>query len=242
MKLKPYEPQESCMYRRLGVIDEKVIFPDKYCKEVMDIVNSSDFKQCIEQYDNLDLMVKALSFIFQKYHIEFHVEHLPKGLDTITPLGFNGAGTYSDQYNTIFIVVNPHILKSKQSPDAFKMMKSALCKLIKHEIIHRVQKTNVHNQKMKSKIYDNSKKVPAEYYAGKYEIMAYAYTIIQDLRLLGNYDDEEILQSLRSNKAKDLIQIGDYSYTFRMYTKLFDLESDVVKKLYKYIFQYLTED
>ena len=95
---------------------------------------------------------------------------------------------------------------------------------------------------MKSKIYDNSKKVPAEYYAGKYEIMAYAYTIIQDLKLLGNYADEEILQSLRSNKAKDLIRIGDYSYTFRMYTKLFDLDSDVVTKLYKYIFQYLTED
>lgn len=242
MKLKKYDPTKlTGNIRRFGEpLNEKVIFPDKYSEDIQKIIHSSKFQKYVYKYDNLMVLTKNLNSLFKKYHIIFYVDFLPKGVDSAVETGFNGAGALSDKYNTIFFTLNSNFKKSTLSDSNFAKMKEGFIKLLNHEIVHRVQKQHINNEKQKVSIYDNAiTDSDLKYYSGKYEIMAYAYTIVQDWKLLGNLSDEEILKYLRSRDAQELMKMYRYSYTFQRYTSLFDKNSDVRKLLYKYIVEYI---
>lgn len=245
MKLKKYNPAKYVgNIRRFGVsLKEKVVFPDNYSKEIQKIISGKWFKYVIFKYREPQNLLKKLNKLFKHFKISFEFDPVPKGGDSIVSLGFNGAGTLSDKYNSIFIVLNKNFFKSSSSEDNFNKMCKGFINLLNHEIIHRQQKTFVANEKLKRDIYDNSPNDSDKvYYYSKYEIMAHAYTIIQDWKLLGNMTDTDIINSLRTKRFQDISKLWDYSNAFRNYTVLFDMDSDVIKLLYKYIYMYLKED
>jgi len=242
--LTPYKRKYDNEYRvTSSALKEGVIYPDNYIKDIEKKINTERFNNLIITSDNLNKLCKRLSVIFWFNNIKFIPENTPKGIDKMVIYGLNGGGTLSDKNNTIFIKLNNNSLMREKNIVHYKMFCKMLVNLIKHELIHRGQKLFIKNKELKQKIYDTSVfDSDKKYYSNKYEIMAHAFTIIEDLKLLGNLETERIRDTIKRNDIGSLMFLGGISYAFHQYTTLFDMNSKEIKLLYKYIFMYLNEE
>lgn len=101
--------------------------------------------------------------------------------------------------------------------------------VLKHEIIHRLQFLNIKQEKERLKIAHKQSKSDKAYLSSKHEIMAWAWNIIEILRML--YTNEEIANQLRSGNI-DSVMYNDY-------LTLFDKNSKQIRMLNKYMYKYL---
>lgn len=102
--------------------------------------------------------------------------------------------------------------------------------ILKHELIHREQSKRINWSKYDFKNQENVK----DYYSNKQEIMAYAKNIVDQLYRIYKTNNW-VLDFLRHPKA-------GVSSRFDTYIKLFKKDSNEIKRLYKYMYEYVIID
>ena len=72
-----------------------------------------------------------------------------------------------------------------------------------------------------------------DYYADKDEIMAYAWTIYDQLKSQ-NLTHSKIIEIIQNN-----IDVSELCPVLQKYRRLFSVNSSVLKRLYKYVYEYV---
>ena len=106
--------------------------------------------------------------------------------------------------------------------------------MLGHELIHREQYLKIEDDKLREKIF-KSNLDPKTYLSKKYELMSYAWQIIEFFKLTGK-TDEEIKKILQHNSMLKF----SFSPVLLFYHETFKNNPDVLKRLYKYMYEYLT--
>lgn len=236
--MRKYESYFGNHYR-IDKLNEAVIIHNEYLKKIKKKILGNTFKKIVLKSEYLQEISRMLTSFFSWNHIDFDFENkIVNSKDRIVPFGFNDAGVISDKYNTIYIVLNPNILKIKE--EMYTDFVKIFIYLLKHELIHRAQKLHLKSTEEKQKVYDTRRDASdTVYFSNKYEIMARAFTIVEECRLFGNMTDEEIIDLSKLSKKYTDYQLVNISYSLWKYRGMFNKNSDTMKLLYKYIVEYV---
>jgi len=213
---------------------EAVINVDKY-STLLERVTETIYRDLKGKSLNRVSMIRYFNKLFKKFKIEFKIvkeEQVIK--NNVYKIGLIGAETLLDKYSTIKIYCNMNIFDITTNEEACKLFIKFLIRLIKHELIHRVQVINILDLKIKKSLATN-KKDQIEYYKNIHELMAYAWEILEELRFSG-LTDKQI-----EHKLKKLDFTANHSGILFHYVKMFDNNREVLHKLYKYIYMYIHE-
>lgn len=217
--MKRYKPLNfHGIYDNFSLLSEAVIKVEAYDK----LLNSF-FKKCESSIKgkniSLESIVKTLNKEFSFLKIIFQVD---------SKLKEEEGGTDDDKYNTIYIFLIPKSnLSFYEYEDKYI---NFLISIIHHELIHRNQAIRMKDQEIISYIFGQETEDIKEYLQKKDEIMSFAFMIIEDSRAHG-WSDDKILKYLKSYVNPSRI--------FNSYLDIFDKDSDVIKTLVKYMYQYL---
>ena len=115
----------------------------------------------------------------------------------------------------------------------FRRFKEKFLILSEHELIHVAQYISVQTDEIRDKIFkskDNTDFI--KYLSNKHEIMAYAKTIIEELRF-GGYKNSDILNAIkyRQNEKSQILDTYIYHFEYK--------DEEVLHRLYKCIYEYL---
>jgi len=188
---------------------EAVIVPD--IKRYMDIFNNGHFNNMVKLCSDNDEFISLLNQVFRGSGIKF-IYKTVREFDGIIRDG------------VIVIYVGDNVLYNFINNNNRFM--NTLRVILSHELVHREQQRRIDW----SRYYHHRSGVRGNI-DNKQEIMAYARTIIDKLmNVYGNYKKNVIkfLQRPRDGVVKE----------FDMYINTFDKDSDIVKRLYKYMYEY----
>lgn len=212
----------------------------KFINEATVNVDMTDINTRIKAIKKLDIPnlaqgIEALNSLFKDVGINFNL----KSGKSLNGTGLAGGMTYNDGnikvylYQDFFDVIENNFV-------SFAM---TLSRILEHELIHREQDDKINPDKLsnvQSKYYDKHIKPKdiKSYLSGKDEIMAHANSIVRKLQHDG-ITNEEILELLR--------HINEYDYQelpmhLQDYTREFKDNPKVLKRLYKYMYQYVIGD
>jgi len=232
-------------YKRLPIdslmLQEAVIYPEAYIKEIEKVLKNPLLKKSIVNFTTTLNLCKRLSFILRKYKIDF-IEAKTLGNTDFPSVvnGINGGFTLSDKYSTIKIEINSYANNIKMNDNYFNLFIDNLLIILKHELIHRGQRIHIGYKKLKKLDIFHDKEF-FEYLKDKHELMSYAFQIIQEFKLSGGYSDAEILTYIQKGDSGIDRQLGRFSFTLFIYKSAFNSQPEVLKQLYKYIYEYLTD-
>jgi hypothetical protein len=232
--MKRYKP----LYPRYSFnLLESIIKPESYIKDIEDKLNK--FLPTIKnkKYD-LKKLCSKLEWHFSKNKIYFFPESSrSNGGELYISRGINNAGTKADRYSSIGIYCNPLLVEIQKSEMFANDFRKWFLFILKHELIHRGQNLAIRDTKLLSQVMVKEFGNEEEYLSDKQEIMARAWEIIELFKLMGHFNKEEI--KIRIRKYNTYRGINS---TLDSYFKLFTIESDVIKLLYKYMYLYLEEN
>jgi len=110
--------------------------------------------------------------------------------------------------------------------------------VIGHELIHREQMIHINDVKLREYIYNlilvKDLNTARKYLSRKYEIMSYAWQIIETFRMT-SITDKEIQSILQDSSQKKFA----FSPILLWYHKVFTIEEEPLKRLCKNMFEYL---
>lgn len=186
--------------------------------------------------------LKKLTSLFTPWKLLF----LPATKDMVTKNGVGkGAVSISTEGVVIKIYLNVSDIFYYKSEGMFAQYAMELAGTIEHELIHIEQLTRVVKQgKNIAAVLQKggSGSSEKEYYGSEHELMAYANTIVRTLEA-ADFDKEEIIDMLR--KPNDNITpytASDWSGELEIYLNVFKDQPKVIKRLYKYMYMYLTKE
>jgi uncharacterized protein (UPF0335 family) len=214
---------------------ESVFRPDKYTlilyNTIKGIINSNQDKQ----FRYPELMCNYLNEKFKLFNITFENEGY--AYDTGKISGINIMGTSHINFE-IRIFCSPYIKDLFINKNLQEKFLQVFKELVGHELIHRGQFLTVKNKEDREKIFKNNLQDNIKYYSRKTEIMSYAWQIIEELRFQG-FSNKKIINYIHIKRKDDELypekEILDYYiFTFR--------DSDILKRLYKYMYEYLEGD
>jgi hypothetical protein len=186
-------------------------------------------------FESLDDLIISLNSYFIDEKIIFISSKTKMKFDS----GLTSAG-YNPKTNELYLFYNSDISNAfkmenkEQDIYDYKWFLEDLEGFIGHEIIHRMQY-------FKDKIKDvgvMSKENRKKYLAKPKEIMAYAWQIVQTFKLNGK-DDDFIKFVLGSKRDLENVKIINFIPMLAEYYNTFDKDSNTMKLLYKYIYQYV---
>jgi len=191
------------------------------------------------------------TFFTKKYAIEFKYEENAKINNNAVP-GLCNAAILDDDRITILLVCNKSLPYLFRSDYDFSKFEHELISILGHEVIHREQELKIKSADIRRKLIVNYSKIrdslksqdPKEwdifYKSNKKEIMAFSWSIIEDLRYHKKTDEEilEIIQHI-SRKDVDIFFYNMMSSALASYISLFKNRDEPLKTLYKYIYEYL---
>jgi hypothetical protein len=201
---------------------EAVINPEEYTDNLVEILDKN--KKILEQQTHPEDLCKLLSNLYYSHKIIFKVFSSDNNL-----MIYSGS---SDDEN-IYIRCTPAIIEAY---DKYEEFKNQFEKYLKHELIHRYQFLKMKSDSVIKQIIRKSRRDQISYYGSPQEIMAYAWQIINDFRMTGKSD--EVIKQLIS---KDSFIATRYSAPLEMYKRLFQENSEVLNRLYKYMYEYLNQ-
>jgi hypothetical protein len=189
-------------------------------------------KTSITTIDDLNSISPKIQYITQKQFKKMNkVATLPSNFKSAI-IHNNGIGAGTVYNGIIYIICDPKLLiKSLNSPIKEHLIKM-LRLIVRHESIH-IQQIDRSGGKVKDVDKAETPEEFKEYMGNKQEIMAYAQSIVDSLRMQ-NLSDNQILQQLRQGRIWD--------NSMRTYRYLFKDEPKVLNLLQKYIYQYLKND
>ena len=205
------------------------------------VIQPVDFMREVNQMGDLgsDTSIESINNIFDG-SVKFverdeFVMSLPEGKerDNVPPCQFNPMGLCFAAYNyhndTVYIVVKPeYFIDFVKTKFKFEGFKPHLNNILKHESIHKEQKRRRGEVIITNLEIDPSKDITG-YLSNKDEIMAYAETVVSELR--GMSSDEQILKDLRAGRVRS-----------RVYDDYKKIGGETFKRFVKYIYMYLTQD
>ena len=236
--LIPYERQffpSACIPYSMW---EAVVKPKHYLFDIGKVISKHE-KDFINIKNPERLCIK-LSLLMRIHKIKFKYDKKATSETGIYfKFGFSGAKTTVDKYNTITIVLNQYILNIKNHED-FKIFYKYFLMVLEHELIHRGQFLHIKGEALKNSVIRGYDENDIEQYIDKKEIMAYAWTIIQEFKLMFNFDNNKIRGII---KTRPLVNVT-FSPTLEFYRDITTKgkNSWVLKLLYKYMYLYLDGD
>ncbi len=208
-------------------VREAVIFPDIYIKDMLGTLTNHIQLFLKKSYTDKEI-IKLLIKIFLKDKILFILQ--PR-------IAVHGEvlnrGGFKQQSGYFIIFCNFDITNIQKDKESYKSFCYEFMDLIGHEMIHRIQYINSKEQWI---VKLQNTKDPKKYLFDPHEIMAYAWQIVQYFKLQ-NYTNKQIKEILSSTNNEKL-----NCRTLKAYHYFFDKDSDVIKRLYKYMYQYLDEE
>ena len=196
-----------------------------------------DLKKHPRMKNTVNSFIYHLNDVFSDNNIEFEWSNSPAKTGGIV-------GGEAGYRNNIFIV------KVLLNQDAFRIFKKnfaefalELSSTIEHELIHKSQYKNIPaniRQSVRSTPKDNkwSEETYKTYLSSSQELMAYANTIVRDFQKFG-YELDEVLNILRRIHEYDT---EDLPPKLVQYLDYFKENPEVLKKLYRYMYDYLIGD
>lgn len=228
------------MYNRLfdkdiliyeSLFSEAVIYPETYLKNIQKKINSLE----LYKYNNLTLrkVCNLLNLKFYFNNIKFMPDlHVMNGMEKYIDYGINRGATLPDKNATIGIFLNKNILNIKNK-DFYNSFLEWILFILKHELVHRGQNLAIKDKQLRSEVMIKNYKDKIDYLSDPQEIMARAWEIVELFKLL-DYTNEEILILIKTdNKEKYR------NDTLKVYKDLFKKDNMVLKRLYKYMYEYL---
>lgn len=215
---------------------EAVQRPENYVRVIIeDLQRRQNTIQQIAKKNNILNLALWLSTYLRKYKIIIRVDE-----EIGDYFGFSKeAETLPDKYNTIRMYINSKalLIAKEDTEHLFDRFLMGFSNILGHEIIHRLQfhnKVNVDLQK-----YLMSSKTDAEYWYKKQEMMAYAWTIIEEFRFM-KLSDEQILNIIKNVEIKKShILTLHVPQLYKYYLILFIDDTEARNRLHKYIYEYL---
>jgi len=208
-------------------IKEAVIFPDVYIQSMLETITSY-VQNFLKKSYNAKQITELLTRIFLKDKILFVLQsNIEAEGEVLNRSGFKQKTGY------FLMFCNPNITNIQKDKESYKSFCYEFMDLIGHEMIHRIQYINSKEQWI---VKLQNTKNPKKYLFDPHEIMAYAWQIIQYFKLQ-NYTNKQIKEILSSTNNEKL-----NCRTLKAYHYFFDKDSDVIKRLYKYMYQYLDEE
>jgi len=219
-------------YFSFEFLSEKVIDVNLYVSLVLKILDNF-YKKYKNNIFKSSKMTKALNEIFKSY--KFIFEYIGSIEKDEEKTGINIMGTKvdkKDKFPYIHILCNLYIGKCLENRENYENFRKKFQLLIEHEFIHRTQFLLMADKKLRYKVNSSSFDRDEEYFGDYREIMTYAKQMIEELRFNGKTDNE--ILNIVNNRIRNESSILD------LYLKLFKNKNDkVLKKLYKYIYEYL---
>lgn len=192
---------------------EAAIVPDT--KKHMDVFDNKHFNNMVKLCNSNDEFISLLNQVFKGSKIRFIYKPV-RELDGSTRDGI------------ITVYVGDNVLSNFVNHNT-KFM-NTLRVTLSHELVHREQQKRIDW----SRYYHYKSDVKGNI-DNKQEVMAYARTIVDRLLVVyGDYKKKVIgfLQRPKNGVVKE----------FDMYIDTFDKDSDVVKRLYKYMYEYVINE
>lgn len=189
---------------------EKVIIPD--IDEYIKVFSNNDFENMVNKCDNYEDFIGLLNHVFKSNNIKF----------IFKPSRKNDAETKN---RIIFIYVGDKILynflnKNKQFINTIRV-------ILSHELIHKEQQEKIDWSNYYHKISSIKGNID-----NKQEIMAYSNTVVKKLSIkLGGYK-LRMLKWLQKPQSGVILE-------FDIYLNNFDKNHKVIKRLYKYMYEYI---
>ena len=209
---------------------EKVIDNSVELSEIGDIL--SDNQKILQNFSLVDDLISFLNNVFDNRKIKFI--YTPKDTPNIIPVG---STSIKNQY--IFIYCSDRLkelLDSKGDETIFDEFLQDVFRILGHELVHREQMLRVEQKNLLTTIHRKSTNDQQNYFSNTYEIMAYAWQIVNTLRLT-NLSDSSIKKILSLNSKTKLDLGGEI---LQIYHQLFKDTSPVLKRLYKQMYEYLS--
>ncbi len=166
-------------------------------------------------YNDTESLIQVINKVFKQSDISL-VKH-------------NKIGAHTDNTGKITISITDNFYD--EFTNNYYDVRVFIKTMLNHELIHREQLKKVNWSTYKHKqSFDNKK----EYYRNDHEVMAYARTIIDELtnKL---YSTDKVLDFLQRPKS-------DISSYFDEYMSVFSKDNKTIKRLYKYMYEYLVNE
>ena len=186
-------------------------------------INTESYKEILNRecknIQTKDKLVNELNRVFNNRNIKF--------IHSISKITKNQAELIK---KTGLINVYVDILFWLQYKKNFKVWVEYFIRIMEHELIHREQfnKVNFKNYKDVRRYSENTKNELSNIH----EIMAYSKIIVDDIKKYYSHTDASILNFLRN-------PISNISYVFDDYISLFGKNNKIIKRLYKYMYEYI---
>lgn len=207
-------------------------------------LTESDFRELMGEaviYVNVDSYLKILDDIDRDFSISYNTTD--ESIDILNKefkykkVEFKRStsskfGAFTRKDGSIVISVGDNFYHDyKSSPNSFR---SWFKTMLEHELIHGEQAKKISFDFIKNKNFPvklTDRDSLEKYLSHRHEIMAYAKTIILELQKKFRFDDK-VLDFLRQPKL-------DVSASLDRYLNLFDSDDKVIKRLYKYMYEYI---
>jgi len=204
--------------------NEAVINIEPEKKEIQ-LIFQKVFKENKEK--TINELIPIISEKLKNYKIDFVYTYsdLPEYIST---------SNYNIDNDFIYLWLSNKIFDENKNFDIFI---EQCVSFIGHELIHRYENIKINNIDLSKKILQKSKIDRKKYYGNKQELMSYAWQIINNFRTLGK-NNVSIKALLKGNNDVKFKFGGEI---LLIYHKMFTLNDDELKLLYKYMYLYLEE-
>lgn len=221
------------------VLFEAVIKPEIEKKEIFKKLSMIKVDNPIN-FNDLQYMINAL---LAKYKIKVVFTAVPeKG----KPNQFSFTGGYNEGSDNITIITNLNLF----SYFSYTQFVQEFTSFVLHEIIHRYQFNRIQYEEVRKKLANEKSKRSRDvlshpgnveklkkYLSDKYEVMSYAWQIVDAFRIKG-MEDTKIKSILKQN---GFIKYEYGGQPLEDYHTVFDISDPVLKRLYKYMHEYLED-
>lgn len=216
--------------------NEAVIRVDKYIPLIMEKfynIHNSTINKGLKSEEIVLLFNKE----FKTNKINFGLQRFQKDDEEDSGINYGETGIHHNNKSIINIIMYFNPLISKTFYEEYKKVKEKFQILIKHELIHRGQFIKIMNDELRFKVLKNEAEAK-EYYERPKEIMAYADSLIEELRFKG-HSDSTILDIVKENKKDESNTLDLYIFLFKENKDEKKNKLEVLHKLYKYVYEYL---
>lgn len=229
LSLNPHDFKNK---KYMWVMWEAVISVDYYKNKIIKIFKDNKGLLLTKyNYLTLDELYSYFNDIFENNKIIFKSSG-------ITGNEFISSGSTDKETFEITIRCNTNSINILKSSKDFDLFINQSIKMIGHELVHREQMFYVSNLSLRKKLFQQNKFIDInssrKYLSKKYEIMSYAWQIIESMRLQST-DDKDIKKLLIDSSQKKF----SYNPLLLWYHQVFDINDEPLKRLYKYMYQYL---
>jgi hypothetical protein len=215
---------------------EDIINPKLYLNNIERKLDKALYKVRGKNY-SLNKLCFILGFYFANERIKIEPQGEIFEGDEYNIYGINSGACLSDKKVTIGIFCNSNLLQLQFKDNNYiNEFKKWFLYVLKHELIHRGQKLEIKNVKIRAMINSNNKILKDELKEPQ-EIMARAWEIVEYFRIIYNMSKNKILQII--NNTDDITFGGNR--TLFVYMELFNHDSKEIKLLYKYMYLYTTK-